>query len=306
MTLQFILFYLIYYCHLLPTEIIAYNTMLLYRFSNSVEESSKKRYAGNLLYLAIELFSPALYDSCVESLRLVPTNLVQPLSIGRSEVFSKIIENLENTIIITDGRNHDIPKQTVVEHNKKCLNTKYFNHKSNKNGVKSIVCINRSGYSVFCSNSYNAAVHDSNVFNMEFDYNYLGGNYYIMGDGGFMGVPRMICPYPQKCCESKCLNSYLSEPNVKCVIIGSFEFNESVWFLTIEVIVGFYGVFDKDMVFEGECKGITNNQMVDMFGGGSSSYWSLKLNSKGKVYIDETVAKTTKEYLLLQQITIEG
>ena len=114
----------------------------------------------------------------------------------KSPEFNFIIPELEHAYSIVDGRNQEIPKQTI-DKQKNITDSAYYNHKTNGNGIKTMVRVESLGYATFVSDSYPAAVHDSNVYYMELNTQEVPEGTFELADGGYRGIPRgghKTCP----------------------------------------------------------------------------------------------------------------
>ena len=193
-----------------------FNVMGLERFCEAKNISSKKTYAMSVIKYCVEMFTEPLYKSLV----LVRTNLefkhMVPLSAGRHVAFSVLIRNLTNTYYVVDGRNQNCStkkedgrgKEKKVKNGQ--IDKRYYNHKSKRSGLKSLVWADVFGKCVRTSRSVNCAIHDSHLYKIEHDKKFCPENVFTLGDGGFSGLENVLHPYRINKSGLKTTNTFIT------------------------------------------------------------------------------------------------
>ena len=260
---KFLFFFYVYYLHMYCSQKMCYEVLHLERFNHGKEEgrgkTSEQSFVSDILRKAINEFAVALYNNLID-IRRIETS--KKISIGsmKSPEFNFIIPELEHAYSIVDGRNQEIPKQTI-DKQKNITDTAYYNHKTNGNGIKTMVRVESLGYATFVSDSYPAAVHDSNVYYMELNTQEVPEGTFELADGGYRGIPRVITPYPI-CSENVAKGTFVSDNGIELHMsfIAKINGDEVVF---NEIIIGsIYGEMkDKGRSFEGTIVGTTTKSL---------------------------------------------
>ena len=256
--------------------------MKLSRFSKANKPDAKKKFAWSLFFCAIERFNENLYNNLIQSRKNIGPNFYPSLSTGRSESYTAIVDNLDVCKYIVDGKNQNITQQFVIDENgEKLVDTKYYNFKTNGNGVKVLAFVDWLGMVVQLTNHVQASVHDSTLYNITFDSSLIPPKYVCMGDGGFRGSPRIICNYPKNLSNISAKGkTFVTD---RRVLVSVQHGNE-----IIEGIGGFYGVIKEYT----SC-----TKMTGFFEGNFGSKENMKyVKTNGSGYIRKTHQDTMEEY----------
>ena len=100
MSLEFMVFVLVYYLHSYCNLNTLYNTMNLDVFTDLKTAIDKRRFASTIVRGCVDTLMEPLYDSLVNSRGLIDITRRIPLSSGRPEIMNYIIPELKNSYFI--------------------------------------------------------------------------------------------------------------------------------------------------------------------------------------------------------------
>ena len=256
MTLQLMIFILIYFLHKNVDMITLYYEMDLKVFGEKNKIEDKRRFASYVVEQCVHSFVGPLYDSLIESRRIIEIERRVPLSAGRPDLMKHIIPELEKTYFIVDGVNMNIAKKRDNENK---LRKEFYNPKSKGSGMKYLIFQDVFGYCANMTDSVPASIHDAVLYKMEMDKNMIPKETYCMGDGGFRGMDRCITPFPRKCKETLTENTFITEEDKMVYYTGSLLLSEGISIeVTIQCVCGYYGLIEEkngEYVFDGSCRG---------------------------------------------------
>ena len=265
MSLEFMVFVLVYYLHSYCNLNTLYNTMNLDVFTDLKTAIDKRRFASTIVRGCVDTLMEPLYDSLVNSRGLIDITRRIPLSSGRPEIMNYIIPELKNSYFIVDGVNMDISKQKDDDNH---VIKEFYNPKSKWSGKKYLIFQDIFGFCAYMTNTAPAAVHDASLYKEDFNSNLIPDGTYCIGDGGFRGMKRCITPYPRKCKDTLFENTFITEGDKLCYYTGWLTIPDSTPIkVTIQCLCGYYGVMEiKDNVwtFDGSCKG--TGQQINITG----------------------------------------
>ena len=219
-------------------------------------------------------------ESMIYTLRDANLDDIPTLDEGYHPIFKFVVENLENSHYIVDGRHQPVTKK-LDENNK--YKKDYYSYKHKHFGFKYNIYVDSNVKCVNISPILPAVIHDTHLHNMTLSDKLVPNGKYVIGDSGYTGAKKCIHVFrqPKKTPGTKQFTYIGTSKNVKMEINIYDEKENKIVLKKVEGTCFIRGTFIDNVKDELMLKGLKYepNGNYSIFCGKINGYTTLSVDN---------------------------